>query len=82
MRLEAAFSILAVASSASALQIPVSRIKSRAPLLPSLNRRGFSVLAAGGGVGLNNTQNNIYTSKMQIKGKGGFVVLFFGPRIY
>jgi hypothetical protein len=78
MKLEAAFSILAVASTASALQIPVTRIRSRAPLLPSLDKRGFAVLAAGGGVSLKNTENNIYTSTMQIKGKGRVVVLFFG----
>ncbi|KAF8608214.1 acid protease [Ceratobasidium sp. AG-I] len=69
MKSAAAISILAAVSTVSAVHIPVSRVKSRAPLSPELVRRGFSVLAAGGGVALTNSQNNIYTSTVQIKGK-------------
>ncbi|KAG9094398.1 hypothetical protein FRC07_011307 [Ceratobasidium sp. 392] len=69
MKLEAAFSVLAAASTASAITIPVSRVKPRAPLRPNFDKRGFAVLAAAGGVQLKNTDNNIYTSTVQVKGK-------------
>ncbi|QRV98205.1 aspartyl protease [Ceratobasidium sp. AG-Ba] len=71
MKLEAAFTILAVASTASAFTLPVTRLKSRVPQLhPNPNKRGFgTILAAGGSVGLKNTQNNIYTSTVRVKGK-------------
>ncbi|KAG9089483.1 hypothetical protein FS749_001300 [Ceratobasidium sp. UAMH 11750] len=69
MKLKAAFPIFAVASTASAITIPVTRVKPRAPLRPNFDKRGFGVLAAAGNVALNNTQNNIYTSTVQVKGK-------------
>ncbi|KAG8745743.1 hypothetical protein FRC12_014472, partial [Ceratobasidium sp. 428] len=69
MKLEAAFTILAVASTASAVTIPVSRVKQRAPLRPNVDKRGVGILAAAGGVDLKNTNNNIYTSTVQVGGK-------------
>ncbi|CAE6415017.1 unnamed protein product [Rhizoctonia solani] len=56
-------------STVSALQIPVSRIKPRAPLSPGLQRRGFTILAASGDATLSNGENNIYTTTVQVKGK-------------
>ena len=76
MKSGAAISILAAASTVSAIHIPVSRVKPRIPLSPELTRRGFNVLAAGGGVALTNSQNNIYTSTVQIKGQGKFFLSF------
>ncbi|KAG8743450.1 hypothetical protein FRC10_012030 [Ceratobasidium sp. 414] len=81
MKLEAAFTILAVASTASAITIPVSRVKQRAPLRPNFDKRGFGVLAAAGNVELNNTQNNIYTSTVQVKGKGSDFDLAFADLV-
>ncbi|KAG8700839.1 hypothetical protein FRC09_005728 [Ceratobasidium sp. 395] len=65
MKLQAAFAILAVASTASAITIPVSRVKQRAPLRPNLDKRGVGILAAAGGVDLKNTNNKLYTSTVQ-----------------
>ncbi|CAE6412342.1 unnamed protein product [Rhizoctonia solani] len=68
MKSGATISLLAALSTVSALQIPVSRVKPKT--LPSgLQRRGFSILAAAGDATLTNTENNIYTTTAQVKGK-------------
>lgn len=70
MKSRTAISILAAVSTVSAVHIPVSRVKPRAPLSSELTRRGFAVLAAGGSVGLNSSQGgNLYTSTVQVGGK-------------
>jgi hypothetical protein len=70
MKLGAAFSVLAVASTVLGFQLPVSRVKPQPPLSAGLERRGFS-LAARGTIALKSSHsNNVYTSTMQIKGEG------------
>ncbi|CEL56532.1 putative aspartic-type endopeptidase CTSD OS=Arthroderma benhamiae (strain ATCC MYA-4681 / CBS 112371) GN=CTSD PE=3 SV=1 [Rhizoctonia solani AG-1 IB] len=68
MKSGSTLSLLAAASTVSGLHFPVSRVKPRT--LPSgLERRGFTILAATGGATLTNTENNIYTTTVQVKGK-------------
>jgi hypothetical protein len=73
MKSGSTLSLLAAASTVSGLHFPVSRVKPRT--LPSgLERRGFTILAATGGATLTNTENNIYTTTVQVKGKGQFTI--------
>ncbi|KAF8706625.1 Acid protease, partial [Rhizoctonia solani] len=68
MKSGATLSLLTAVSTVSGLHFPVSRVKPRT-LSSGLERRGFTVLAASSDPTLTNTENNIYTTTMQIKGK-------------